>query len=155
MKQLLSIISVIFVTVLLLVQPAKAAVVEVNNNTDEILHLAIVWHFDEDGNWYSQGWWNVEANSLRTLNFPNHKKGEIWVHGYTASTTYGEDRGFWVHDEAFLYPTKGTLTKGTKDRLAGFSRYELTEDGEVKIDFNPIKNFDVVIEPELVIAAKS
>ena len=90
-----SVLSILFGAFILLAavmvpQPAEAVNINLRNPYSDTLWTAIVYFEDSSNKWVTRGWYRVDPNSTRNLNFSGStKKNSVYIHAYTREASWG------------------------------------------------------------------
>jgi len=111
----------------------EAATLEINNQIGKPLYVSVIFHNEGEG-WVNKGWWQVPANSFKSLNFPKHAKSQIWVHMHNADRSWGNGKAWTVIGEGFRYVVgKEQCPQGPRRRQVIYNAYDINQYGTVRV----------------------
>ena len=117
------------------ISSAEAADIEINNQIGKNLSVAVLTHNENTDSWYVRFWYNVPANSFRTLHFPTHNRGHLWIHAHNADRSWGEQKAWTVVNESHSYKLNDGCPAGTNRRQVAFNSYNIGQNGTVRVNF--------------------
>lgn len=136
-----SVLSILFGAFILLAavmvpQPAEAVNINLRNPYSDTLWTAIVYFEDSSNKWVTRGWYRVDPNSTRNLNFSGStKKNSVYIHAYTREASWGgsglDPIKRTVIKESFKYYDGEKCPPGSNRRQVSIDRWYVETDGVV------------------------
>lgn len=115
---------------------AEAVEIQLNNQIGKTLHVAVLYYNETQGSWYNAFWYNVQPNSFRSLNFPNHNKSHVWIHAHNNERSWGSEKAWTVTTESNKYKVgKERCPDGSNRRQVAYDSYQIGQDGTVRVNF--------------------
>ncbi|TWH48319.1 DUF1036 domain-containing protein [Sporomusa sp. KB1] len=108
-------------------QPAAAFDIFIENPYSQTMWTSLVYYEDAAGKWVTRGWYKIEANSTRHLEFPSStQRTFLYLHAYTSEASWGgigEDAiKRTVIKEGFKYYDGESCPPGGNRRQVSFDR---------------------------------
>lgn len=119
------------------VNSAAAVDIQINNQIGKKLYVAVLTHNENSDSWFVRFWYSVPANSFRTLSFPTHNKGHVWIHAHNSDRSWGSEKAWTVVSESNSYKLKDGCPAGSNRRQVAFDSYNIGQDGVVRVNYRP------------------
>lgn len=114
---------------------AEAVEIEINNQIGKIIHVAVLTRNEQEDSWYVRFWYNVQPNSFRTLNFPTHDRGHVWIHAHNSERSWGSQKAWTVTSESHSYKLQDGCPEGSNRRQVAFDSYQVGQNGVVRVNY--------------------
>lgn len=114
---------------------AEAVQIELNNQIGKKLNVAVLHYDEREEAWMVDFWYNVQPNAFRTLNFPYHTKGHVWIHAHNTDRSWGTEKAWTVVSERNVYKLKDGCPAGTNRRQVAFNSYQIGQNGVVRVNY--------------------
>ncbi|TWH51851.1 DUF1036 domain-containing protein [Sporomusa sp. KB1] len=128
----------LFILLAVVIVPQRAEAININmeNPYSDTIWTAIVYFEDSSNKWVTRGWYKVNPNSTRKLNFSGStKKNSVYIHAYTSEASWGgygtDPIKRTVIKESFKYYDGENCPPGSNRRQVSLDRWYVENDGAV------------------------
>ena len=131
-KFLASVFFVTLFTFAFLQNTTEAVSLKIENVHNNPLSVAVIYYDDSNGKWRVRGWYNVDPNSVRTIDFQTGNYGYIYLHSFMGNTKWGDGEATkTVINQAFSYFDGERCPDGPNRRDVGFTGYKANSQNQV------------------------